>query len=304
MRNEKNLKQLFDEYVKECQFSARLSPVTLRGYKEVFHLFISIMPEVIDVRDLIPEMMVEFFKRIETRERIVGKNTIKKGIKKSTVKTYWSKLNSFFEWLYRKALILENPLITIKPPHTVYEDRRALTVDEIHKLYSAVTLLRRDTVMISLLIYCGLRRGEFISLEVSDIDFERRILTVRGQTSKSRKTRYMPIHLTLLFHLREYIKERNKCKYTTQYLIVSNKNDAGLSRQGLKHWVNKMSQKSGIKFHLHQFRHSFACILAKENSSAVNIQKLLGHSSLDMTMTYLRSIVASDFQSEIDKLNI
>ena len=158
--------------------------------------------------------------------------------------------------------------------------------------------------MISLLVFCGLRLGEFISLEVADIDFENQLLTVRGQTSKSKKTRYIPIHPTLMFHLRDYIAERNRCQYTTHCLLVSIANDQELSRQGLKHWVKSLCKKSGVKFHLHRFRHTFACNLAKKDVNAVKIQKLLGHSKLDMTMTYLQSIATEDLKNEINRLSI
>ena len=311
MAHERNLQQLFDDFVKECQYSSRLRSETIRGYNAVFLLFITIMPEVTDTTSLNTEMLNEFFKRLQTRERIVGKKIAKTGVKNSTIKTYWSKLNAFFEWLYKKGLILNNPLKTIRPPEPIYEDERALKDEDIRKLYSAVTLysqnslvLRRDTAIISLLLFGGLRLGEFISLEVRDIDFEKQLLTIRGQTSKSKKTRNIPIHPTLLFHLKDYLSERNRRKYTTQYLIVSIGCDQGLSRHGIKHWVKRLCKKSGIQFHLHRFRHSFACNLARKDVNAVKIQKLLGHSSLNMTMTYLRSISAEDLKDEINRLSI
>jgi integrase/recombinase XerD len=308
---EKNIQQFFDEYLQECQYSTRLRYGTIQGYKEVFKRFISLMPEITEVRLLTTEMLTEFFKRLQTRERIVGNGIRKIGVKNSTIVTYWSKMNSFFEWLSRKSLIQNNPLKSLNPPELNYEDQRALDQESVHKLYSAVTLhsknalvLRRDIAMLSILLFCGLRLGEFISIEVRDIDFEKQLLTVRGVTSKSKRTRYIPIHPTLMFHLRDYISERNKQKYTTHHLIVSANLDKGLSRHGLKHWVNTLSMKSGVKFHLHQFRHSFACNLAKHDVNAVKIQKLLGHSSLNMTMTYLRSMSTEDMQNEINRLSI
>ncbi len=311
MQNGKSLQQLFDEYIKECQFSSRVRYETIRGYTAVYRLFIATMPEITDVKFLTTEMLTEFFKRLQTRQRFVGKNSVKVGVRNSTIKTYWFKLNSFFEWLVRKSIVSTSPLKQIRPPEIEYEDQRALTEDSIHKMYSAITLhssntliLRRDTAMVSLLLFCGLRLGEFISLEVRDIDFEKQLLCVRSQTSKSKKTRYIPIHPTLLFHLRDYVTERNKRRYSTQYLIISANRDIGLSRHGLKHWVKTLSEKSSVKFHIHRFRHSFACNLARKDVNAVKIQKLLGHNSLNMTMTYLRSITSEELKDEINRLSI
>lgn len=300
----------FEEYIKERTYGSHLAPETIRGYSAVFNLFLRVMPEVTDFDMLSREMLVEFFKRIETRDRIVGRNVRKVGVKVATIKTYRNKLNCFFEWLRIKGGIEANPFRYIKAPVVSYADIRAIGDTDIRKLYSAVTLhspnaliLRRDTAMISLLAFCGLRLGEFISLEVGNIDFEKRLLTVHGNTSKSKKTRYVPIHPTLLLHLRDYISERNRRGYKTPFLIVSYGSDNGLTRHGLKHWIKSMRRKSGVQFHLHQFRHAFACSLADKNVHAIKIQRLLGHSSLDMTMSYLRSLGAEDMHEEINKLS-
>jgi integrase/recombinase XerD len=152
-------------------------------------------------------------------------------------------------------------------------------------------------------LFCGLRLGELISLELRDVDLGRQLLTVRGETSKSQKTRYIPMHPTLVLHISEYLKERNKRGYKTQFLLVSSKRDERLGRHGLKHWVKRLNVSSSVKFHLHRFRHTFACNLAKKDVNVFKIQKFLGHTSLAMTMTYVRSIKTEDLQEDINKLS-
>jgi integrase/recombinase XerD len=306
-----DLQKLFEEYARECEFSARLSKETVRGYKNVFSLFLKIMPEVSSVELLSGEMLNEFFRRIETRPRMISKNVSKTGVKSSTIKTQYSKLNVFFKWLERKGHIDEHPLKNIKPPRVFYEDFKKLEDGELARIYAAATLhssnsfiAKRDTLMISLLFYCGLRKGEFISLLVTDVDLYKKEITIRGETSKSKRTRILPMNLTLALHLQDYFKERNSRGLKTEKLIASNKGDSGLSRQGLKHWVNSMRNKSGVRFHLHQFRHTFACKLDQINVSAFKIQKLLGHSHIGMTMKYVRSEKTSDMWADINKICI
>lgn len=306
-----NLTELFAEYISECQYSMGLRPETMRGYKAVFNNFSALMPHVTDTKALTPEAMNEFFKSVQVRKRIVGKSTEKVGVRDSTIRTYWSKLNSFFEWLRARGHIVANPLSGIKTKEPVYDDKRAVERDDIHKIFSAVTLhstnpllLRRDTVMFSLLVFCGLRKGELIGLEVRDVDMLKRVLTVRGETSKSNRTRQIPINPVLLAHLHEYVTERNRRGYKTQHLLVSSNDDKGLSVHGLKHFVKKYNRISGVKFHVHRFRHSFACALANQNSSAVKIQKLMGHTDLRMTQRYLRSMSVDDLRDDVNMLCI
>jgi integrase len=158
--------------------------------------------------------------------------------------------------------------------------------------------------MISLLVFCGLRKGEFISLQVRDIDMDKGMLTIRGETSKSKRTRYLPMHRTLMMHLQEYIRERNKYSYKTEYLIVSSTGDNRLTVHGLKHWIQRLIHASGVRFHLHRFRHAFACTLANKNVGLIKIQKLMGHTDPKMTAMYLRSITTEDLRADIDKLSV
>lgn len=306
----KDLKQLYIDFINELLYSNRLSSETIRGYKAVFDLFIKIMPEVIELDNLTKEMLNEFFKRTQSRPRKVGKRIVA-GVKRTTTKTHWSKLNVFFKWLEKNNYIEENPLNFIKPPRVSYDDFPRLEDEEINKIYASIIIhsknpliLRRDTFMVSLLLYTGVRKGEFISLQIKDIDLLRKQITIRGETSKSKKTKTLPIHPTLFWHLKDYMEERKRLGYKTEHLIVSSKGDRGLSREGLKHWVNGLIKKSGVKFHLHQFRHTFACKLTESGMPSLSLQKLMGHTNISMTTKYTRSLKAENMYEDICKISI
>jgi site-specific recombinase XerD len=304
----KDIHQLFAEFMVECDYARKLRPETTRGYKAVFQLFLKIMPEIVNTNSLTPELLNEFFKRIEIRPRKVGK-AIKSGVKKSTIKTQWSKLNVFFVWLCKRDYITENPLKHIKAPRPNYDDFKRLEDSDINKLYSAIVrcsttslINRRDTVMVSLLLFCGMRKGEFISLQVKDVDLIKNEITIRAETSKSKRTRVLKMHPTLILHVKEYLKERKQLK--TEHLIVTHRGDNGLTRHGLKHWVKSLIIKSGVKFHLHQFRHTFACKLCEANVNVFKVQKLMGHNDISMTMKYARSMRTEDMTEDISKITI
>lgn len=253
-------------------------------------------------------MLNEFFKRIDTRQRMVG-NKIATGVKNSTTKTHWSKLNVFFVWLARHGHIIESPLKHIKAPRPNYDDFRRLENDQINKIYSSIVrcsssslMIRRDTVMVSILLFCGLRKGELISLQIKDIDLRKNEITIRGETSKSKRTRVLTLHPTLVMHLKDYLQERKHLK--TEYLIVATRGDRALTRHGLKHWVRSLIVKSGVKFHLHQFRHTFACKLCEANVNVFKVQKMMGHIDIAMTMRYARSMRTQDMLEDIKKLTL
>lgn len=311
-KNTQTLETIFEIYISECKHSKKLRPATLKSYKEVFSTFQKIMPEIIYSRDIMLHSLPVFFKRLSTRERLVGKAMVRGGIKPSTIKTYYSKLVAFFRWLERYNYLEEGLTAKmIKPPEPVYDDEKALPDDAISRLLSAISLYtnnnvlayQRDMLIISLGIYSGLRRQELLSLKIQDINFEKRIIFINKLHSKSKKNRYVPLHPVLMQQIQNHFKERKKRKLTCSNLIISVKKDAPLTIYGLKHWVARYRRLSGVRFHFHQTRHTFACSLARVNADLTTIMNALGHSSAKMTQRYLRSITPEHSRSYIEKLS-
>lgn len=305
------LQQLFKIYLRECQYTKRLSLHTIKGYQEVFNTFQKIVPEIRKAQDLNPNVLSEFFHRLGTRKRKVGKLS-KIGVKPSTTSTYFNKLMAFFRWLEAKEYIRDNSISSkiVRPPAPVYKDIRALSDDEVAKIISAITLsgldntfiYKRDLAMTSTFLYSGIRKGELLALRVSDLDFERSTIFISHVTSKSKLDRHIPMHPTLRIHLRAYLYERKEKTSTCEYLFTSSQSDSALTQHGLKHWVKKYKKLSGVNFHVHRFRHTFACSLAKTGVDITSIMKLLGHTSLRMTERYLRSIQSEDARRFIEKM--
>lgn len=305
------LQQLFDEYTHERGASSRRRPETLLGYAAVFSVFNKLMPQA-EPDSLTPKLMADFFHLLQTRERIVGKGVSRVGVKDSTIATYRAKLSSFFQWLVLRGHIAENPLRGTPAIQVAYNNVRSLRRSEIDRIRAAIENypqnllhLKRDRAMLYVLLCCGLRKKELLSLKVMDVDLERKVLVVRGETSKSRVTRIMPLNDQVRMSLEDYLRERNRNReYTTPLFFVGLACDNGLTEHGLKHWVERLRKASGVRFHLHQFRHTFAHNLGANGVSAIQLQKLLGHRDLRMTQIYVRSLSAEDLRPALDGLDV
>lgn len=305
----KELDELFQEFLYESEFVKGVRKETLHGYLKTFMLFKKLLPHI-STDTLNESNVIEFFKLLQKRNRVVGKGIIKNGVKKSTIATYWSKLNCFFEWLHKHGHIASNPLRNIPYPTPSYDDRKFLDKRDVEKILTAIhvhhnntpLIFKRNIVIFYLLLFCGLRREELLGLQLRDIDFEKRQITVRADTSKSGKSRIMPLHSTLTLHLKDFIAARKN--YTTPYLIVSSNRDDKLSIDGLLHLVQKLRTLSGVRFHLHQFRHTFAVNFLKESNNIAKLKQLLGHKSIVMTLAYLRCMPVEQFREDIESLSI
>ena len=305
-----DLAQLHREFVTEKRYSARLSEVTLRGYEQGFALLREVMPDI-GVDRLTTATMTEFFRRLETRSRIVGRGIKKMGVKKSTIATYRSKLSQFFGWLERRKYLKANPFTIMEYPDVQFEDRKFLGRSEIHKIFAALAfgiarqstfLQRRNLAIFAMLLYTGIRKGELLQLRVFDLETNRSELTVRAETSKSRLRRTIPISTELMKMLRDYLIERSRRKVTTPYLFVSSGKDGRLTGDGLKHLVEAVRKASGVRFHVHQFRHTFAVNVLNSGSDIAKLKQLLGHRDIRMTATYLRCLPTSAMRGDLERL--
>lgn len=298
----KEINRYFNEYMRECKYTKVLRPSTLKGYRDVFVNFTNLLPEVQKLSDLHPVCVTNFYERLSIR---LGKE-----VKGSTIYSYHTRLIMFFRWLEEQGHIPEGSVVDkiARPPSPEYNDDRALDETEIAKLITAIVLnnksspfmYKRDLMMIHILLYTGIRKRELLNLKVRDIDLIDQSLVVNGNTSKSKRTRRIPMHPTLSYHIDNYLQERKECK--NEYLILSSHGDKELSEAGLTYWVSRYKKLSGVHFHLHRCRHTFACNLARSGADVMSIMKLMGHSSLKMTERYLRSIQISESKLHIKNL--
>jgi len=139
-------------------------------------------------------------------------------------------------------------------------------------------------------------------LQIRDFDIERKTLTVRAETSKSGIIRRIPLATNVLTALKDYLTQRKA--YTTQYLFVSSTGDRQLSFDGMKHVVATLINGSKVRFHLHQFRHTFAINFLKQSNNVYKLKQLMGHKDIRMTAVYLRCLPTDEMRADIEKLTI
>lgn len=138
----------------------------------------------------------------------------------------------------------------------------------------------------------GLRLGECLRLEASDIDGPRLLVWVRD--GKGAKDRGVPLPTTLLERLRRHWKhERPSSK--TRHLFVSTRGQGPFEESTLQKTFTAALRDTRIQKHatIHSLRHSYATHLVEAGVSLRTVQELLGHQSLRSTEVYLHVTTAS-----------
>jgi len=126
-------------------------------------------------------------------------------------------------------------------------------------------------------LHTGMRKGEILALRWQDIDFRRRILTIHK--SKTNMKRGIPLSDTLTSVLLDLKQNRKLFEISGRVFPISDRS--------LRQSYNKALERSGIEnFTFHDLRHTFATRLVQNGVDIYSVQKLLGHTTVSMTLRY------------------
>jgi integrase/recombinase XerD len=209
----------------------------------------------------------------------------------STQRTRLSTLKDWFRWLTKQNVILHNPASELELPRM--EKRlptAALTISQVEALLAvpnvADPLGVRDRAMLELFYSCGLRRAELCRLELSDLNTERRTITIRR--GKGRKDRVAPVGGCAVHWLERYLKEARPrlCLDTrTPALFLTGYGEA-FNPDVVSRMVADWMKAAGLKGSCHLMRHTCATHMLEGGADIRYIQQLLGHEKLETTAIY------------------
>jgi len=215
-------------------------------------------------------------------------------VKKTTVNRKISSLRAFYRYVLRTGRIANNPAAMIQTLKTEKYMPSFLSVDEMFELLKTKgdpsVLHLRDRAMLEVFYSSGLRLSELAGLNLIDLDFNQKLIKVRG---KGRKERIVPVGDPALKAIREYLDKIGELKIEGKEEIFKkplflNARGSRITTRSIARIVNQLTAESGIgrKISPHALRHSFATHLLNAGADLRSIQELLGHESLSTTQKY------------------
>lgn len=190
-------------------------------------------------------------------------------------------LSSFFSWLEEENHILKSPVRRIHKVKTGKTVKETYT-DEALEIMRDSCETDRDLAMIDLLASTGMRVGEMVKLNRADIDFQERECIVFGKGDKQRRV-YFDARTKI--HLMRYLNGR-KDDNPALFVSLQSPHDR-LQISGVEIRLRTMGKKLGIsKVHPHKFRRTLATMAIDKGMPIEQVQKLLGHQSIDTTLQY------------------
>lgn len=205
----------------------------------------------------------------------------KSGAGKVTIDNVRRILSSFFAWLEDEDYIVKSPVRRIHKVKTCKTVKETYS-DESLEIMRDACETKRDLALIDMLASTGMRVGELVKLNISDVNFTDRECVVLGKGNKQRKV-YFDARAKV--HLQNYLNTRND---DSEALFVSLQSPhKRLQISGVEIRLRELGRQLGInKVHPHKFRRTLATMAIDKGMPIEQVQQLLGHQSIDTTLQY------------------
>lgn len=289
------LTQAFEEYAIEKE-ARNLAEKTIRNYKETLDKF----------------MLVHGFDDETTTDEITQShiykwiNTMKlEGIKPSSINHYLRDIRAFFYWCMEENREYITPAFKIQMIEAQEEQLKLFTDDELSALLEkpkkkASFTEWRTYAIVNWVLGTGNRASTICDVKITDINFSKKEIML-GHT-KNKKAQIIPLSSSLETVIKEYMRMWRKDAPVDGYLFC-NVGEEKLTTNALRHAFGRYCESRGVeKTNIHGLRHNFAKGWVRNNGNMFALQKILGHSSLDMTRKYVK-LFSEDIKEDFDRFS-
>ena len=188
-----------------------------------------------------------------------------------------------------------------RSPLRVRDTRRLPTVLDHREVVALLESLRtwRDRAIAGLMVFCGLRSGEVLALDVADVDIGARWLRVSGKGGTERR---VPLDVDVAGVIGTYLLAERPETASTGLFIVAKGPTRGqrLTAAGLRRIFRYHRDLTGITAaRPHALRHTFGSALAEAGVDLAVMQALLGHAHIDTTARYVH-LAPAHVKAEFD----
>lgn len=212
-------------------------------------------------------------------------------VSRASIARKLASIRTFFRYLAREGTIQQNPARLVSTPRLDKKIPARLEQTEVERLLdrpdATSPLGRRDRAILELLYATGLRVGELVALDLSQVDRGNRLVRVRG---KGGKERIVPFGEIASEAIELYLPDRLQLvrRGTGTDALFLNARGGRLTARSIRRLVARYLRDAALSSRLspHSLRHAFATHLLERGCDLRSIQELLGHQSLSTTQKY------------------
>ncbi|MGC8719523.1 MAG: site-specific tyrosine recombinase XerD [Thermodesulforhabdaceae bacterium] len=298
MKEDYGLYQWIDTFLRHLQLERGYSRNTVVSYGTDLKIF----AEFLESRHVVS------WDRVSQEDVETFLHSLSDHFSKRTQARRLSVLRSFFKFLQREKVLTRSPAKMVRFPKLDRSLPKALSVEELRRLFSAYhdepsdtenieeprlikALHIRDMAILECLYGTGVRASELTGLKLTDVHLDSGYILVRGKGSKERIVPLGEYAIdalkTYIEQARPYLLKRAPQGEMVPFVFLNHRGDT-LSRQGLWKIIKELARKAGIRKNItpHTLRHTFATHMLQRGADLRSLQLLLGHASISSTQIY------------------
>lgn len=284
------LSRLADQYFITCHTEGR-TPATLRGYREKLGRFVRWGEEAC-LADFSVELAREYISYLQSVPKFENHPYHRSDgslMSAANVQNHVRVLRAFSSWLHREGYTQENVLARLKVPKAPRKLLQTLSDSEIQELFSALdqncAAGCRDAAMLLLFLDTGLRSAELLNLKVPDVHQDDQWVKVMGKGQKERIVPFGSRAARLLQRYFYYFRPEPLADEEQFFLCLDG---SPMTESAIKLAFARLAKRAGVpRLHIHLLRHTFATRYLMNGGDAFSLQRILGHTTLEMTRRYV-----------------
>jgi integrase/recombinase XerD len=277
-----SFEQLVEEFLHECR-RKNFAETTIKFHRTNLLQFpkgFSSQSVKLDIQSLTLQNLKQYFLDPMLQKKLAT-NTINGRIKSC---------KSFFAFLLQEGYIRHHAaqgLVCLKKEQRMIHTFSKEQILQLLQMPNQETFtgLRNYTMML-VLLETGLRASELLDLKLADVLFKDK--EIRVHKGKGRKARIVPFQRTCGRAIQHYIDMRGDLPTDILFISIDNKPLQLRSFQEILHDYGEMAEIEGVRVSPHTFRHSMSKFYILNGGDPFSLQRILGHSSLEMVHTYVQ----------------
>lgn len=280
------LTTLVDSYLIYLESEKNMAAKTIKSYNsdwmDFFHFLennLGYNLERINIEDINHGIVRKYLANLNDR-----------AMAKTSVARRLASLRSFFRYLLKKELVLQNPIKDVATPKIPKRLPHYLEQAEMNRVLEqyphGTEADQRNKAILELLYGAGIRVSELVQLDLDNIDLAYGYVRVFG---KGGRERLVPLGRTAVLEISKYLSEvRSSWNINNIKAVFLNRKGGRLSDRSVRSIVKNCCRMSAAKEIItpHGFRHSFASHLLDNGADLRVVQELLGHKKISSTQIY------------------
>lgn len=268
------LEEAFRDFLEEQDYKGN-SPATIKFYRENVGHFVKDTGAT-DLEDFSEQAIRSWLIR-------------HRDVKRTTLRTYDRALRVFAHWLLHRGYVEADPMANLPKPRARTTNVETFSPGDVRGIMRAAKSSgcpKRDVAMLTLLLDTGIRARELADLTLEDVRWSEGWLSIEGKTGE----RAVPFGRRSKLEVKRYVDQGRKAASHSVRQVFLTRQGQPMRSSGVTKHVIRLGRRARLqtsKVGPHTFRHTFAVEFIRAGGDAFSLQRLLGHSTLDMTRRYV-----------------